>query len=126
MLQGPPFAELVETAYAQIRHYGAGDATVMRHLATTLGRVAALVPPERRAPLARQARLTAESARDQIAIAADREQVGQAAVWATEAANRPSTVAAEALPDAPIGPQSRAVDGRHRHRAAEEQRPVGD
>jgi uncharacterized membrane protein len=81
ILHGPPFARLVSVAFGQIRHYGAGDAVVAAHLATTLGRMAELVPAERRPPLRREARLVAESARGEIAIPEDLERVERSAVW---------------------------------------------
>ena len=82
IVRGPAFARLTDVAFAQIRHYGAGDATVAEHLVTTLGRMAALVPVERREPLRREARLTVETARDKIPLPADLERVEQAADWA--------------------------------------------
>jgi uncharacterized membrane protein len=81
VLHGPPFDRLVGVAFDQIRHYGAGDATVAAHLATTLGRVAALAPPARRAPLRAQADLVLAGAREQIAIPADLERVERAGAW---------------------------------------------
>lgn len=82
VLHGPSFGRLVGVAFAQLRHYGAADATVMEHVVTTLGRMTALVPPERREPLAREARLAVEGARQAIAVGGDRERVERAAAWA--------------------------------------------
>ncbi len=82
VLHGPPFARLVEVAFTQIRHYGAGDAAVAAHLLTTLGRMAALVPAERRESLAQQARLVLQAAREQISIPGDLDRVEQASAWA--------------------------------------------
>jgi uncharacterized membrane protein len=78
---GPSFDRLVEVAFAQLRQYGAGDATVSAHLVTVLGRLAALLPPERREPLVRQALLVIESARAGLAVQGDRERVHDAASW---------------------------------------------
>jgi uncharacterized membrane protein len=48
ILRGPPFADLVDVAFAQIAHYGAGDPVFSRHLAATLDRMAPLIPEDRR------------------------------------------------------------------------------
>ncbi|MDP9355268.1 MAG: hypothetical protein M3Q71_03180 [Chloroflexota bacterium] len=52
------------------------------HLLTTLGRMAALVPAERRESLAQQARLVLQAAREQISIPGDLDRVEQAGAWA--------------------------------------------
>ena len=80
----PHFADLVATAFAQIRHFGAGDAVVVAHLARTLGEMAQAVPPSERLPLAREARRLVEEAWGGIAVAADREAVEAAARWAAD------------------------------------------
>ena len=82
ILHGPPFAHLVQTAFGQIRHYGAGDAAVAEHVAATLGRMAVLVPPTRREPLRDEGRLVVATAREQITIAADLDRVERAGGWA--------------------------------------------
>ncbi len=89
IVHGPPFARLIDVAFAQIRHYGAGDATVAEHLVTTLGRMAVLLPAESREPFVRQARLVLESARERVPIAADLERVEHGAAW-TAAGDRPA------------------------------------
>ena len=86
-LAAPSFEHLVDLGFDQIRQYGARDARLGSHLATTLGRIAALVPPERRVHLVRQARLVIESARAEIAVEADLERVVQAASWTSERHN---------------------------------------
>lgn len=78
---GQTFDSLVSVAFAQIRHYGAGDATVMVHLLNTLETVASLVDDPFIGPLVDQARLSAESARGAISIADDLGRVNQAATW---------------------------------------------
>ncbi len=78
----PRFEGLVEVAFAQIRHFGAGDFVVAAHLARMLGEMAGVAPPERWPPLARQARLVLASAREQIAIPEDLAGVERAAQWA--------------------------------------------
>jgi len=96
LARGPAFARLVETAFAQIRHYGAADAVVVEHLVATLGRMADLVPPDRVEPLARQARLAVEGARQAIAVAGDRERIERAAAWTMAAPAAAAGAAAEA------------------------------
>ena len=44
----PDLASLTQTAFLQIRHYGAADTAVMAHAIRTLTDVAAVVPPETR------------------------------------------------------------------------------
>lgn len=78
----PRFEDLVEVAFAQIRHFGASDFVVAAHLARMLGEIARVAPPGRRSPLARQARLVVASAREQIAIPEDLAGVERAAQWA--------------------------------------------
>ncbi len=82
VLPAPSFERLADTAFAQIRHYGGGDAMVAAHLATTLGRVAALVPPDCRPPLAAQARMVLADARSHFTVPADLTRVERAATWA--------------------------------------------
>ncbi len=78
----PRFEDLVSVAFAQIRHFGAGDFVVAAHLVEMLGEMAKVVPPERWPPLASHARLVVSSARDQISIPADLAEVEEAARWA--------------------------------------------
>ena len=88
-LAGIGFDELVEVAYAQVRHYGAADAIVMSNLVRTLGTVAALVGPVHGQPLVRQARLAIESAREKITVSADVEQIEGAGAWALRSVGTP-------------------------------------
>jgi len=78
---GQTFEGLVSVAFAQIRHYGAGDATVMAHLVATLGTVASLVDASFAPPLVEQARLAVEAASGSISIVEDLGRVNQAAAW---------------------------------------------
>lgn len=91
VLQGPPWERLVEVAFAQVRHYGAADATVIEHLVVTLGRMTSLVPADRRGPLVREACLALAAARQQSGVAADAERVEAAGAWirACESGQRP-------------------------------------
>ena len=82
LVAGPSFDALVRTAFAQIRHYGAGDATVAEHIATTLGRVAELVPRDLNEPLAREARLLIDAVEGAGGVEADRVRVRLAGAWA--------------------------------------------
>lgn len=81
ILHGPPFERLVAVAFDQIRHFGAADASFIEHLATTLGRMDALVPSERREPLRESARLLVEAARNEIALPTELARVERAAAW---------------------------------------------
>jgi uncharacterized membrane protein len=80
IVRAPSFARLVETAFAQIRHFGVSDAVVARHLMDTLGRLNELVPPGCRPPLAAHGeRLLAASL--QTADGAGWDEIAQAASW---------------------------------------------
>jgi uncharacterized membrane protein len=81
ILKGPPFEQIVGAAFDQVRHYGIGDPVVAAHLAAVLGQAAALVPPERRLPLAHQARLTAMEASRRLTLPEDIARVETAASW---------------------------------------------
>lgn len=76
-----PFGGLVETAFGQVAHYGAGDATVIVHLLHLLGRLAALVPPSHRPALVDQGRSTLAAARQEICLAGELVRVEAAAAW---------------------------------------------
>lgn len=93
MLASASFDHLVDVAFSQIRQYGAGDATLAAHLAATLGRVAAMVPPERRQPFIRHAHLVVESAHSELSVQQDIERVKHAAAW-TSCINDPDADAA--------------------------------
>jgi uncharacterized membrane protein len=82
VLHGPPFERLVGVAFDQIRHYGAGDPVLVEHLVATLGRIAALIPAERREAVREEGRLVLAAARQAIAVPADRERVEEAGAWA--------------------------------------------
>lgn len=58
MVRSPSFELLAETAFAQIRHFGADDPEVGPHLLTILERLAPLVPPAERAIVRRHAEST--------------------------------------------------------------------
>jgi uncharacterized membrane protein len=105
LLHGPPFERLVGVAFSQIRHYGSGDATVAEHLVTTLGRMAALVPPARRASLRREGRLAVEAARRRISLPADLERVERAGAWAWSADEENREDPTDACRGAPTRPR---------------------
>lgn len=81
VLLSPAFAHLADVAFAQIRHYGAGDPVVVAHLVRVLGQVAGLVPPARQSPIRQQAWACVLAARDQPWPAADQLRVAAAAEW---------------------------------------------
>jgi uncharacterized membrane protein len=81
ILEPVPYGRLVSVAFAQIRHFGCGDAIVARHLVTTLGKIAEIVPPQRWPPLVEQAQRTVQGARTRIEVAADLAEVEWAAHW---------------------------------------------
>jgi uncharacterized membrane protein len=81
-LPASPSAEsIVREAFAQIRHYGAGDVLVSQHLATQLGRAAGVVPLEFAALLALEAALIPVSCEQAGMIAADLQRVKNATAW---------------------------------------------
>ena len=82
------FEQLVEASLPQLRHYGIADPIFAAHLVRTVGRVGALVPPERRAVLADHARemlAAAEAALDRPEDRRRIEAVGAAALASLEA-----------------------------------------
>ena len=82
ILPGAPFAQMVDVAFTQMRHFGVSDVIVAEHLMTTLGRLHHLTSAAHRTTLVSQARALLEAARDQLPIAADVERVVLAAQWA--------------------------------------------
>jgi uncharacterized membrane protein len=84
VLQGPPFARIVDQALAPIRHYGAGDPNVVAHLLFVLGRVAALVPAEHCTAITMQASRIQADAMARLTMPEDRERVASAAAWYTD------------------------------------------
>lgn len=81
VLREQAFESLVDLAFASIRWYGAGDPVVATHLIASLGRVAALVPPERRSSLVLQARNCLSSAQEQVQLPSDHARLEAAASW---------------------------------------------
>jgi uncharacterized membrane protein len=77
----PSVARLLDTAFAQVRHYGAGDAIVMAHLLKILGNLATLALPVHRSIITNQASLTLAEANERLHLAADRERVEAATSW---------------------------------------------
>ena len=74
----PQFQRAVDLSFDQICHYGSGDPVVAVHLLQTLGRIAGLVPPDRRGPLARQIWSVLYAAKEAITEPADRDRVQRA------------------------------------------------
>jgi uncharacterized membrane protein len=81
MLVGPSFARLVEVAFTQIRHYGAGDVMVTLHLLGTLHGVALRVSPDQREALVAQAAALVMEARQSLRVMSDIQLVEAAAAW---------------------------------------------
>ena len=75
---GPDLSSLIQTAFAQIRHYGASDMLVMSHAIRTLVAVMAVVPPAARASLREEADRYLETMR-RSASASDRPMVDRSA-----------------------------------------------
>ncbi len=88
ILPRPSFARLVAVAFDQLRHYRTGDPAVAEHLVEVLGRMVSLVPPERRPPLVRQARLVLQASRDQGSIPSDLKRLDEAGAWAADGSQR--------------------------------------
>jgi uncharacterized membrane protein len=81
VVAAPSFARLAETAFGQIRHYGADNPAIAEHLLGVIGRVAGLAPPECRPALRWQADLALAASRDRIGSGHERARVEAAASW---------------------------------------------
>jgi uncharacterized membrane protein len=102
MLVGPSFARLVEVAFTQIRHYGAGDVMVALHLLGTLQGVAARVAPDQREALVTQAAALVVEARESLRVVSDYQRVETAAAWSILPVQHPLSGPAPCpLPDTP-------------------------
>ncbi|MHB1415694.1 MAG: DUF2254 domain-containing protein [Chloroflexota bacterium] len=75
------FEHAMHLSFDQIRQYGAGTPYVLSHLLDTLGRTYLLVPPARRAAVAREAAWTLDTARRSVSDPADLAGVMQAGAW---------------------------------------------
>jgi uncharacterized membrane protein len=82
LLTGPSFARLVDVAFTQIRHYGAGDIIVVLHLLATLEQVAARVPVAHRQTLRALALALVTEASHSLTVTNDLACVRAAAAWA--------------------------------------------
>jgi uncharacterized membrane protein len=89
VFQPPSVDDLVDIAFAEIRHYGASDPIVMSHLVEILGRLHRLALPAHRSALSVQALLALTAARLAIQLPADRSRVEVAANWLNEASPMP-------------------------------------
>lgn len=83
------FATFLQTAFLQIRHYGAGDPVIVLHLLRTLRVVGAGGPDEVREAVAAEARTIVEAAAGQ-ALPVDLERIRAAATWAYAEGMRPA------------------------------------
>lgn len=80
-LEPVTFGLLADTAFTQIRHYGASDVVVVSHLIDGLRRVADLVPEEHRAVLANHSRLTLEKALAQGPLEVEKDALRSIGAW---------------------------------------------
>ncbi len=94
-LEAVTFALLVDTAYTQIRHYGAADLVVMAHLIEGSRQVAALVPERHRAVLASHARMALETALKQNLLDEEKDGLRAVGAWATQDGGRVASDAIE-------------------------------
>ena len=82
IVREPSFADLLDIAFDQIRHYGAGDPTVMAHLLRTLARMSRLIPADYLAALHSHSRLALSAAEQMLTIREERARVELAGAWA--------------------------------------------
>lgn len=75
---------LVQEVFAQLRHYGAADVLISKHLATQLGRIAMAAPGEMAQALRQEAALIPVNCEQAGMIGADLQVVQHAAAWARE------------------------------------------
>lgn len=87
-LPAPSLEQIAESAFTQIRYYGAADPIVATHLVDSLRKVAELAPEDHRAPLVRQARLVVAGAEAVMRLPEDVARVARAAEWTREALPR--------------------------------------
>ncbi|HEV2528153.1 MAG TPA: DUF2254 domain-containing protein [Thermomicrobiales bacterium] len=94
VLDAPSFAQLLDTAFTQIRLYGARDATISAHLVGTLGQIAEMVPARCHEALANHARHVVENCRAELSVRDDVQRIERAAAWTGQpigAGSDPST-----------------------------------
>jgi uncharacterized membrane protein len=75
----PSFDRAVGLAFDQIRHYGVSNPSLARKLLNTIGRVAALVPEDRREPLMEQAEAIRREAQHAVENAGELHSIEQVA-----------------------------------------------
>lgn len=90
VLRLPGWEETVSLAFDQIAHYGAGDASLIAHLAETIGRVGSLLPESRRPALRDRLARARLTAREQLVANHDRVLVDRAVAEAEKLLERPS------------------------------------
>lgn len=81
VIAGPSFSRLLDTAFAQVRNYGAGDMVVAAHAIHVLGRTAELVSARCWPDLHRQGELMLAAAQRHSPGPAEFARVDQAAAW---------------------------------------------
>lgn len=75
------FEELVDLAYTQIRHYGAGDIVFISHLLLTLRRIGELVPAEHHAVLRRHTARARDEAHQALPLPHEVQAIDTLAAW---------------------------------------------
>lgn len=75
------FEELVDLAYTQIRHFGAGDVVFISHLFVTLRRIGELVPPEHHAVLRRHTELARDETHQALTLPHEIDAIDALAAW---------------------------------------------
>lgn len=75
------FEELVDLAYTQIRHFGAGDVIFISHLLLTLRRIGELVPSEHHGVIRLHTRLARDEAQSTLSLPSEVETVDRLAAW---------------------------------------------
>jgi len=80
-LETVTFAMLADTAYTQIRHYGASDVVVVSHLIDGMRRVTGLVPEEYRAVMVDHSRLALNKALAQNLLEVEKDALRTIGAW---------------------------------------------
>lgn len=78
----PTFDQLLDSAFTQVRHYGAADVVVAEHLVLQLKELTTIAPELYREEFMEQARLVAASSCSQLGEGVDCDRVRDASTWA--------------------------------------------
>lgn len=85
LVKTPTLVEILDVSFAQIRHYGSGDAIVMSHLVAVLGRVYQLINEMWLADVYQFAVTVIATANKSLPLPHDIDRVASAAHWMLEA-----------------------------------------